>query len=113
MDGGLQRVIDRFPQLAASIRDRFDDDQSFRDMCHDYAEAWKRWSGGRHRTAHGEPLASRSIASSPARWRSRSSPRCQRLPRCRRRPEMTNAEGSASLRTASALTATAAMLGVC
>lgn len=46
MDSGLQRVIDRFPQLAASIRDRFDDDQSFRDMCHDYAEALEaleRW----------------------------------------------------------------------
>ena len=46
MVGGLQRAIDRFPQLAASIRDRFDDEQSFRDMCHDYAEtleALERW----------------------------------------------------------------------
>ena len=43
---GLQRVIDRFPQLAASIRDCFDNAQSFRDMCGDYAEALEalqRW----------------------------------------------------------------------
>ena len=39
MGNGLQRVIDRFPQLAASIRDCFDGDQNFRDMCEDYAEA--------------------------------------------------------------------------
>ena len=46
MDDGLQRVIDRFPQLAASIRKCFDGDQSFRDMCGDYAEATealRRW----------------------------------------------------------------------
>jgi hypothetical protein len=46
MDGGLQRVIARFPQLAASIRDCFGDHQSFRDMCHDYAEtleALEQW----------------------------------------------------------------------
>ena len=46
MDCGLQRVIDRFPELAASIRDCFDVDQSFREMCGDYAEtleALQRW----------------------------------------------------------------------
>jgi hypothetical protein len=46
MDSGLQRVIDRFPQLAASIRDCFDDHPSFREMCGDYAdtmEALQRW----------------------------------------------------------------------
>jgi hypothetical protein len=46
MDSGLKRVIERFPELAASIRARFHDDQSFRDMCNDYAEAGEalqRW----------------------------------------------------------------------
>ena len=46
MDCGLQRVIDRFPELAAAIRDCFDDDQMFREMCGDYAEtlaALQRW----------------------------------------------------------------------
>jgi hypothetical protein len=46
MNGGLQRVIDRFPQFAASVSDRFGGDQSFRDMCSDYAEtmeALQRW----------------------------------------------------------------------
>jgi hypothetical protein len=46
MDSGLERVIERFPELAASIRARFHDDQSFRDMCSDYAEAGeilRRW----------------------------------------------------------------------
>jgi hypothetical protein len=46
MDSGLQRVIDRFPQLAASIRDCFEDHRSFREMCGDYAdtmEALQRW----------------------------------------------------------------------
>ncbi len=46
MGCGLQRVIDRFPELAASIRERFDVDQSFREMCGDYAEtleALQRW----------------------------------------------------------------------
>ena len=38
MGCGLQRVIDRFPELAASIRECFDVDQSFREMCGDYAE---------------------------------------------------------------------------
>jgi hypothetical protein len=46
VDSGLERVIERFPELAASIRARFHDDQSFRDMCSDYAEtlqALERW----------------------------------------------------------------------
>jgi hypothetical protein len=46
MDCGLQRVIDRFPELAASIRECFDVDQSFREMCGDYTvtlEALQRW----------------------------------------------------------------------
>ena len=56
MDSGLQRVIDRFPQLAASIRDCFDDHPSFREMCGDYAdtlEALQRWqaSSGPHKAA--------------------------------------------------------------
>jgi hypothetical protein len=51
MDPGLERVIERFPDLAASIQARFHDDQSFREMCSDYAEtleALQRWqaSGG-------------------------------------------------------------------
>jgi hypothetical protein len=46
MDSGLERVIGRFPELTASIQDRFHDDQSFREMCGDYAEtleALARW----------------------------------------------------------------------
>jgi hypothetical protein len=46
MGCGLQRVVDRFPELAASIRECFDVDQSFREMCGDYAEtleALQRW----------------------------------------------------------------------
>ena len=46
MNCGLQRVIERFPQLAASIQDRFQDDEGFREMCRDYAdvlEALQRW----------------------------------------------------------------------
>jgi hypothetical protein len=46
MDTGVERVIERFPEFAASIRARFHDDQSFRDMCSDYAEAGEalqRW----------------------------------------------------------------------
>jgi hypothetical protein len=46
VDSGLERVIERFPEFAASIRARFHDDQSFRDMCSDYAEtlqALERW----------------------------------------------------------------------
>jgi hypothetical protein len=56
MDSGLERVIERFPELAASIRARFHDDQSFREMCSDYAEAGEalqRWeaSSDPHRAA--------------------------------------------------------------
>ena len=46
MNCGLPRVIERFPQLAASIQDRFQDDEGFREMCRDYAdalEALQRW----------------------------------------------------------------------
>lgn len=46
MDSGMARVIQCFPDHAASIRDRFHDDQSFREMCSDYAdalEALQRW----------------------------------------------------------------------
>jgi hypothetical protein len=46
MDLGMKRAIERFPELEASIRDRFYDDLSFRDMCEDYAEtleALQRW----------------------------------------------------------------------
>ena len=46
MDSGLERVIGRFPELTASIQGRFHDDQSFREMCGDYAEtlvALQRW----------------------------------------------------------------------
>ena len=43
---GMERAIERFPELAALIQDRFRDDQSFVDMCGDYAEileALQRW----------------------------------------------------------------------
>jgi hypothetical protein len=43
---GVERVIERFTDHAASIRERFHDDQSFREMCGDYAEtlqALQRW----------------------------------------------------------------------
>ena len=46
MDSGAARVIQCFPEHAASIQKRFDDDQSFREMCGDYAdalEALQRW----------------------------------------------------------------------
>ena len=46
MDAGMQRVIERFPKQAASIRNLFHADQSFREMCGDYAEtleALERW----------------------------------------------------------------------
>jgi hypothetical protein len=45
-DSGVERVIERFPELAASIRARFHDDQSFREMCRDYSETLEvlqRW----------------------------------------------------------------------
>jgi hypothetical protein len=46
MLSGVARVIECFPEHAASIRERFHDDQSFREMCGDYAdalEALQRW----------------------------------------------------------------------
>ena len=46
MDVGLELVIECFPEHAASIRNRFRDDPSFREMCSDYAdtlEALQRW----------------------------------------------------------------------
>ncbi len=46
MDSGMARVIQCFPEHAASIQERFHDDQSFREMCSDYAEtleALQRW----------------------------------------------------------------------
>jgi hypothetical protein len=46
MGPGMARVIECFPKHAAAIRDRFQADPSFREMCGDYAEtreAWERW----------------------------------------------------------------------
>ena len=59
MDSGMARVIECFPKHAASIRDRFHVDQSFREMCGDYAEtleALERWqaSSGPHKAARVE-----------------------------------------------------------
>jgi hypothetical protein len=56
MDSGMARVIERFPEHAASIRDRFRADPGFREMCGDYAEtvaALQRWeaSSGPHKAA--------------------------------------------------------------
>jgi hypothetical protein len=56
MDAGMQRVIERFPKHAASIRELFHADQSFREMCGDYAdtlETLQRWqaSSGPHKAA--------------------------------------------------------------
>jgi hypothetical protein len=56
MDSGVERVIERFPEHAASIQDCFHDDPSFREMCSDYAEtleALQRWeaSSGPHKAA--------------------------------------------------------------
>jgi hypothetical protein len=42
----LVEVVECFPEHEASIRARFHDDQSFREMCGDYAEtlqALQRW----------------------------------------------------------------------
>jgi hypothetical protein len=55
-DSGMERVIERFPGLAASIQDRLHDDPSFREMCSDYAETLEvlqRWqaSDDPHRAA--------------------------------------------------------------
>ena len=46
MASGMARVIECFPKHAASIRERFHEDPSFREMCSDYAEALEalqRW----------------------------------------------------------------------
>jgi hypothetical protein len=55
----VERAIARFPEHAARIRERFHDDQSFREMCGDYAEtlqALQRWeaSDDPHRAARVE-----------------------------------------------------------
>ena len=45
-DSGMERLIERAPELATSIQGRFHDDPSFREMCGDYAEALEtlqRW----------------------------------------------------------------------
>jgi hypothetical protein len=42
----VERVIECFPEHAASIRERFQQDQGFREMCGDYVEtlqALQRW----------------------------------------------------------------------
>jgi hypothetical protein len=59
MEYGLARVIGCFPEHAASIRDRFHADESFREMCGDYTEtleALERWqtSSSPHRAARME-----------------------------------------------------------
>jgi hypothetical protein len=46
MGSGMERAVARFPELAASIQDRFQGDESFREICRDYAEtleALQRW----------------------------------------------------------------------
>ena len=55
-DSGMGRLIERFPELATAIQDRFHDDPSFREMCGDYAEtleALERWqaSSSPHKAA--------------------------------------------------------------
>jgi hypothetical protein len=55
-DSGMERVIERFPELAAALQERFHGDQSLREMCSDYAEtleALRRWqtSSDPHRAA--------------------------------------------------------------
>jgi hypothetical protein len=59
MDCGMAHVMERFPEHATSIRDRFHADQRFREMCSDYAEtlqALQRWqaSRGPHKAARVE-----------------------------------------------------------
>jgi hypothetical protein len=53
---GVERVIERFTEHGASIREHFDGDESFREMCGDYADtlqALQRWeaSDDPHRAA--------------------------------------------------------------
>jgi hypothetical protein len=55
-DSRMQRVIERFPELAAALQERFHADQSLREMCGDYAEtleALQRWQASHdpHRAA--------------------------------------------------------------
>ncbi len=50
-DSGMELLIERFPELATSIQDRFHDDPGFREMCSDYAEtleALQRWQASDH-----------------------------------------------------------------
>jgi hypothetical protein len=67
MDPGLRRVIERFPELAPSIRACFHGDQSFREMCSDYAEALdalQRWqaSDGPQKAARVEEYQELAVA---------------------------------------------------
>ena len=51
MGPGMERVIERFPEHAASIQARFQGDESFREMCSDYVEtleALQRWQASHH-----------------------------------------------------------------
>lgn len=55
----MAHVMERFPEHATSIRDRFHADQRFREMCGDYARtlwALQRWqaSRGPHKAARVE-----------------------------------------------------------
>lgn len=46
VDPCMERVMERFPEHAPAIQNRFRGDQSFREMCSDYAEALEalqRW----------------------------------------------------------------------
>jgi hypothetical protein len=58
-ESGMERLLERAPELATSIQGRFHDDPSFREMCSDYAEALEtlqRWqaSDDPHRAARVE-----------------------------------------------------------
>jgi hypothetical protein len=39
MDSGGKRIVVRFPEHASSIKSRFHEDPSFREMCRDCADA--------------------------------------------------------------------------
>jgi hypothetical protein len=59
MDSGMAHAMERFPEHATSIQDRFHADQGFREICSDYAEtidALQRWeaSRGPHKAARVE-----------------------------------------------------------
>jgi hypothetical protein len=59
MECGMARMIGCFPEHAASIRDHFHADESFREMCGDYTEtleALERWqaSSSPHKAARVE-----------------------------------------------------------